>query len=236
MNVIFWDIDQTLINTGHAGYFAIRDSLKELMGSEASMPVFDAGGRTDNFICLSILKHAMHRDPTTGELYRFCRRYEEILLNSMKKAEGRVLPGVQNILEAFDRNPEYDQLLITGNSETGARHKLEWFRLSRFFDFNSSGFAENSFYRKEVARRAMARARGKWGNRLERVFVIGDTQYDIMCGRDIGGYTIAVATGTHSFEELNRYHPWWCVQELPAVPVFEKKLKERAEHKSGFFS
>lgn len=215
MNVLFWDIDQTLVMTGHAGFLAIAETLSELMGTDAPLPTFDAGGRTDNFICREILRHAYGKEPTMAEIQDFCRHYERVLLHCMQETRGYVLPNVESSLRYFDALAGYDQLLLTGNSRDGARLKLGHYDLARYFDFDYSAFAEESFDRREVAERALALAKAKWGDALERIFVIGDTEHDIRCGKQIGAYTIAVATGTRSPEELAKYKPWRLFKELP---------------------
>ena len=191
MNVLFWDIDQTLVYTGHAGFLAIEHTLTEMMGPDATLPRFDAGGRTDNFICREILRHALQKEPTLDDVHQFSR-----------------------------------QLLLTGNSRRGAELKLTHYGLASYFDFDYSGFAGDDFNRIDVARRAGALARSKWGAELEKIFIIGDTEHDIQCGKKIGAYTIAVATGSRSLEKLQGYEPWRALPELIPADAFQQVLDE----------
>ncbi len=229
MNVLFWDIDQTLVMTGHAGFLAIAQTLSELMGPEAPFPRFDAGGRTDNYICREILRHATGKEPTMDEIHGFCRRYEKVLLACMQETKGYILPNVKELLAYFDTHPDFDQLLLTGNSRDGAELKLGHYGLAKYFDFDYSAFAEDSFDRHDVAARAKELAEAKWGDRLERIFIIGDTEHDIRCGKGIGAYTIAVATGTRTQAELEEYEPWCALRELPPVEEFYSILAEVTE-------
>jgi len=232
MNVLFWDIDQTLVMTGHAGFMAIARTLAEMAGEDTPLPKFDAGGRTDNYICRAILRQATGREPTMAEIQRFGRRYEEVLLSCMQQIDGYLLPHVRDNLAHFAALDGYDQLLLTGNSRTGANLKLSYYGLAKYFDFTHSAFAEEDFDRIEVAARARRLAEAKWGERLERVFIIGDTEHDIRCGQAVGAYTVAVATGTRTAAQLAAYRPWQVLPQLPPPQEMEALLG-RAEATTG---
>lgn len=233
MNVLFWDVDQTLVYTGHAGFMAIERTLTELMGPDAPLPQFDAGGRTDNFICREILRHATRREPTWDEMHAFSRHYEKTLLACMQEMRGEVLPYVKELLAYFSGFPNYDQLLLTGNSREGARLKLTHYGIADYFDFENSSFAEDNFDRLDVALRAKSLAAAKWGDRLERIYVIGDTEHDIRCGKEIGAYTVAVATGSRTAEMLREYEPWRLLPQLCPAEEFHALLLE-AERKEEY--
>ena len=55
MDILFWDIDGTLLNTGLAGLYAIEEAFSELQGGNVEIPPIAAGGRTDNYICQQML-------------------------------------------------------------------------------------------------------------------------------------------------------------------------------------
>jgi len=42
---------------------------------------------------------------------------------------------------------------------------------------------------------------------FEKVFVVGDTPYDITHGRAAGALTVGVATGSYSEDELKQHNP-----------------------------
>ena len=50
MKLLYWDIDGTLLNTGHAGLNAIKEVLHDLKGEDTPVPKIDAGGRTGNHV------------------------------------------------------------------------------------------------------------------------------------------------------------------------------------------
>lgn len=217
MKLIYWDIDGTMINTGKAGMYAIYDVFHRLMGDDRAMPNISAGGRTDNYICQQLLYQARGVMPTDEEVFAFCREYERNLLLWLQKTreESAVLHNVRENLEHFDRDPDVVQLLMTGNSRVGAKMKLEVFGLDGYFDFEHSGFAETFYARDDLARNALMTAQAYWHDKIEDMYVIGDTVYDIRCGKAIGAKTVSVATGHYTGQALAEQEPWRLFPELP---------------------
>ena len=228
VKILFWDIDGTLLQTGHAGAFAIKDAFTELKGDTIELSGFNAGGRTDNYICQQLLYRASGKMPSDQEVDTFCRHYETLLVKYLKKAHGTIIPPVKDVLEFFHQRDDYVQLLLTGNSRYGAFLKLSYYGLQDYFDFERSAFAENYYYRNDLAQNGLRIVKETWGANVEDIFVIGDTPFDIECGKVIGAKTIAVATGSRSVETLQAYDPWWCVPQLPDPMIMWEKL-ERIE-------
>ena len=138
----------------------------------------------------------------------------------VKREESVIFEPVRDILAFFADRPPFKQLLLTGNSVHGARMKLDFFGLSSYFDFDHSGFACNFYYRDDLARHAYGLAKDAWGDAVEEMYVIGDTPYDIQCGKAIGAKTISVATGHYSCEQLAHHEPWKLLQTLPGPEEF----------------
>jgi phosphoglycolate phosphatase-like HAD superfamily hydrolase len=51
--------------------------------------------------------------------------------------------------------------------------------------------------------------------------VVGDTPFDIRCGKAIGAKVLAVATGGAKLEELKKHHPDWAVADLTHISARE---------------
>ncbi len=228
MKLLYWDIDGTLLNTGRAGLYAIEEVFHTLQGLDAPVPRIAAGGRTDNYICQQLLYKATGKMPSDEEVNVFCRNYEKKLLKwlQLKKDESVIFDRVRDILAFFDKRNDYKQLLLTGNSVYGARMKLDFFKLSQYFDFEHSGFACQFYYRDDLARHAYTIAKHAWGDSIEEIYVIGDTPYDIQCGKAIGAKTISVATGHYSYQTLTEYTPWKQIKELPTPQQFLQLLEQ----------
>lgn len=227
MKLIYWDIDGTMINTGMAGTHAIYDVFRRLMGDDAAVPHISAGGRTDNYICQQLLYQARGVMPTDDEVFSFCREYERNLVRwlDVTKQDSRIFENVRENLEYFRQKDDVAQLLLTGNSRDGAQMKLAAFGLDGYFDFDRSGFAEHFYVRDDLARHATERANAHWRNEIEDVFVIGDTPYDIQCGKVIGAKTISVATGHYEKSALAEKAPWRLFDTLPAPKEMDSLIR-----------
>ncbi|EGS32662.1 HAD family hydrolase [Megasphaera sp. UPII 135-E] len=227
MNIVYWDIDGTLINTGVAGMHAVLEVFRQCKGPKVHLPRIEAGGRTDNYICQQVLYKSTGIMPTEEEVQSFCRQYEAALLKWLQRTgkEGTIFKAVPPILEALHHKPQVKQLLLTGNSSIGAKLKLSYFGLDKYFDFVHSGFAFHFYYRNDLAQHARKIAEKQWGDEIAEVYVIGDTPYDIQCGKAIGAKTIAVATGHYSYDVLAACEPWAVLPELPDVDTFISLLQ-----------
>ena len=136
----------------------------------------------------------------------------------MRRLEGRVLPGVAELIAAFNALPSRPIIgLLTGNIRLGAQIKLSHYGL--WDQFRMGGFGDDHEDRNRVAVVAHQR-----GNRLvnrslrgEEILVIGDTPRDTECGRAIGARVLAVATGKYTVEELQRDKPDLAVPTLEAI-------------------
>ncbi len=204
MHTLLFDIDGTLISTGGAGFKAIRLAMNTLFGI-AEIPTVDVSGRTDCAILRDLfdllqLEFDQHIGP-------FSELYWKHLPNSLAQTEGRLLPGVRELLSHLDAHPDISVGILTGNSRRAADIKLRHFDLQAYFRFG--GFGDHHACRNGVAQLAWESAREFLGQRFdpEKVWVIGDTIHDIRCARSIGAYAVAVETGGSPLGELQAACP-----------------------------
>lgn len=215
-SVLFWDLDGTLLTTGRAGMFAFEEALAEVSGVEADLSGLFTSGFTDGEVAALVLETA-GREATAELVERILREYEQRLPGCLPRRQGRVLPGVLEVLDDLAGRPGVRSLLLTGNTPSGARAKLAHYKLDRFFPDGAGAFCLGPERRVEIARRALPLAEG-----AEAIFVIGDTPHDVACGREIGARTIAVASGSHSVEELTACGPWVTLERIPEPPRFRE--------------
>jgi phosphoglycolate phosphatase-like HAD superfamily hydrolase len=97
--------------------------------------------------------------------------------------------------------------LGTGNLERGARIKLERAGLNPYLPFG--GFGSDSESRPDLLKAGRAKAEALSGRRFDpqEVFIIGDTERDILAAREAGFKVIAVATGNSPVDHLARFKP-----------------------------
>jgi phosphoglycolate phosphatase len=54
----------------------------------------------------------------------------------------------------------------------------------------------------------------------EQTLMVGDTEYDMEMATNAGAAKIAVATGVHSVERLNRHAPLVCLRRISDMPAW----------------
>jgi phosphoglycolate phosphatase len=211
--LLLWDIDGTLINTGAAGQHALVRATAERFGGNGDLSDVEIAGRTDTGIAHQILdKYAA---PITDEnVSSFLDLYIRLLAEELPLRQGRVLPGVRELLERSAQQSDTTLGLLTGNLERGAKLKLEYYHLWRFFAFGA--FSDDHHDRNELGAFALSRALETTGIDFpgSQVDVIGDTGHDVACGKAFGARTIAVATGSWSREQLAEHRPDFLFDDL----------------------
>ena len=198
--LVLFDIDGTLVDTGGAGMAALRQAAQELFGGDG--PKLDLAGSTDSGIVMGILKH-FGEESTPGRVEEFYATYLSFLAENLAEGNfgGRVLPGVEGLLESFAEGGATLGLL-TGNVALGAELKVRHYGLGDYFGFGAYG--DDHHDRNKLGPIALARAEESAGRSFVAAesLVIGDTPKDIACGQAIGAVTVCVATGVFSASEL----------------------------------
>ena len=217
--LLLWDIDGTLIASGGAGMFALQIGLRTGLGVDGSLDDIDFAGRTDRWIARRIFEKfsLLHNEEN---FLRLIDGYIAALPAALANPRARVLPGVREILAAAAARDDVAQGLLTGNLRRGAQTKLGHHGLWEYFPFGA--FADDAELRNEISPHALRRAHehAKVTFAPERVWVIGDTPHDIECGRVIGAHTLAVATGSHSVEQLAAHRPDAVFEDLSDTGKF----------------
>ena len=221
--LLLWDIDGTLISTGAAGQQAIVRATAERFGGRGDLDGVEIAGRTDPGIAQQILKK--YGAPVTDENVRsFLGDYLRLLAEELPQRQGRVMPGVLELLERTAQRPDTTLGLLTGNLERGAKLKLEHYGLWHFFSFGA--FSDDHHDRNELGAFALSRALEGTGIKFARsqVDVIGDTGHDMACGKAMGARTVAVATGSWSREQLAGHQPDFLFDDFSNVDEVMKTL------------
>lgn len=178
-------------------------------------------GRTDRAIVRDFFtRHLI--EPSEANFQRFFERYVFWLDQVLHEMEGRVLPGVVDLITGLKSLPEPPAVgLLTGNVRLGAEIKLRHYRLWERFELGA--FGDDHEDRNELARIARERGSRHCGRPLSggEIVVIGDTPHDITCARAIGARCLAVATGGATRAELRAHKPDRLVDDLSAINAAE---------------
>ncbi len=206
MQILLFDIDGTLLNTGGAGQQAMERALQTVFDVQLKTEGISAAGRTDRAIITDLF--AYHNIQETPEIWtKFQETYFTHLAEILPTLPGRMLEGVERLLMALSQRDDVVLGLLTGNFQRGAQLKLGHFQIDHYFGFG--GFGDDHHDRDDVARAAMRAVIGHQQADVspESVWVIGDTPFDVRCGRAIGARTVAVATGSFSTDQLLSSEP-----------------------------
>jgi len=202
--LVLFDIDGTLVLTGGAGVRAMTRACDEIVGSSNALHGVAVAGRTD-WIILSDALERMGRD-LDAQLFAALRdRYVTYLRDEIQvpgHGVKAVMPGIQALLDDLQARDGVYLGLLTGNFEAGARIKLEYFDLWRYFQCGA--FGDDAADRNALVPFAVSRARecGVPDLAPRDILVVGDTPHDIACARAVGATPVAVATGMFTTEQL----------------------------------
>lgn len=214
MKLLLFDIDGTILLTDGAGTRAINRAFEKLYGLRDAMAGIDAAGKTDPLILSEMFGNGLSRRYTEDEAKEIYREYVLFLEEEILKAPIDIMPGIPFLLENLSSRKDVILGIATGNIEHGARIKLK--RAGLDGHFTVGGFGSDSDNREALIRVAIERAKNhtKDGRDFDKVYVIGDTPYDIIHGRAAGAVTVAVATGRYSPPELREHEPDYLFDHL----------------------
>jgi phosphoglycolate phosphatase len=201
--LILFDIDGTLVLTGGAGGRAMSLAFEELFGIRDAFSGVPLAGRTDAWILRDgAAAHGIAPDsPALARFRDIYLRHLEIELQKPGPRKG-IMPGVRELLDALSARDVVFLALLTGNYEEGARLKLEYFDLWRYF--RCGAFGDDAPHRNGLVSKAVDRVKACGGPAFTpaSVVVIGDTPLDVAGAVFSGAKSLAVATGSHTVEEL----------------------------------
>src|SRR5438034_10197025 len=120
--LLLFDIDGTLIHSGGAGINALILAIKERFGIDDDLHDIEIAGMTDSGIVLSILNK--HKIPASNEnVSAFLDSYVHSLSLELPRRQGKLLPGVLELLERLKSRPHVVLALLTGKVSRRGRRK-----------------------------------------------------------------------------------------------------------------
>ncbi len=215
MKVLVFDIDATLLLSGGAGARALDRAFQKVTGKPNGMEGVPFFGMTDYAIIRRMADNKLDRPLQNEEREEVRRLYAEYLVPELETSPGfKVLDGVVSLLDRVTEDENMVVGLATGNFEETGNLKLARGGLESYFDFG--GFGSDFESRPELTKLAVKIGRERAGNNTpdSSIYVIGDTVFDVRCGKEAGVRTIAVATGNCSKEELTAEDPYAVIDDL----------------------
>lgn len=209
--MVLWDIDGTLVHTAGVGAEAFTKAIETLWGVPAAGHGVSLAGKTDLQIGHEILTVLdLHDDRGEGEaggrLSRLIAETERLVAAGQDRirTNGKVLPGVPELLAALDADPGTVQTLLTGNTAVNAASKLGAFGLADRLNLDLGAYGSDSADRNVLVDVALTRIEARHGAVDRRhVWVIGDTPLDAACAVAGGVRCLLVSTGFAPREALD---------------------------------
>lgn len=199
-----FDIDGTLVDTGGAGMAALEETTRAVFGGAG--PPLDLAGSTDLGIVIGIHEH-FSIEPTRRRIETYLSIYQQRLDWNLAHGgfPGRVLEGVNRLLEDLESRAGVTLGLLTGNIAGGAASKVRHYGLAGYFPFGAYGCDHPD--RNRLGPIALERAAAHAGRSFapDETWIIGDTPKDIACAKAIGARCLAVATGRFTVAELEAH-------------------------------
>jgi phosphoglycolate phosphatase-like HAD superfamily hydrolase len=217
-NAYLFDIDGTLLRSRDRIHFnSFATSIERILGFDVSLEGVAIHGSTDTAILADACRLANISPETMQE-------HTAAILEGMRQhvAERRgemdllLMPGVQQVLAHLAAKGALLGV-ATGNLEVIGWIKIEQAGLREWFRFG--GFSDHFAIRSELIGHAAKKARELAGEHAS-ICVVGDTPRDIEAARANSLPVIAVATGSFSFDELEKLEPEACASSLADLLAF----------------
>ena len=224
--LLLFDIDGTLLLTGGAGKVAFEEAFEELFELPNAWRNLDPHGKTDPAIFDEVAQRELGRLLTPGEFDLLMERYEEIFEYRIQQSPRfELMPGVIQILEHLSRDPGIFLALATGNFERAGRMKLKRGAVEHYF--MTGGFGNDAREREKILLAAVDYSEELAREQFEknRIFVIGDTEYDIAAAKKAGLRSIAVLTNGRTQKHFEADPPDHILKDLTDISAFLACLK-----------
>ena len=188
--------------TGGAGARAMASAFEDVFGVRQGLSGIPMAGRTDAWIfAQAATTHQITYDEARVRSFR--ESYLKKLATEVHEPGPRkgIMPGVRALLDQLSAREDVYLALLTGNVESGARVKLEYFDLWRYF--RGGAFGDELRDRNDLLKVALERIGASGGPaQPSEVIVIGDTPLDVAVAKKGGARSLAVATGGYDAATL----------------------------------
>lgn len=207
-----FDIDGTLVRGARCHYQAFVESVKKFYGFKEDISGINYAGKTDPQILREVLELGGFKESEIEKNFRNCLEYMvQYYLQNVHKENVRALGGTADLLKELQGEKTLLGL-VTGNLKPIAYAKLGRVGFDNYFPFG--GFGSDSSERSLLVKRALSLAKTQFDYEGNRIFVIGDTPRDVQAAQVYNLKTIAVATGSYSFKDLEKCGADYILEDL----------------------
>ncbi len=190
--VVLLDIDGTLLagpqSGPSAGFLAMGQATKKMLGSVGAYNAVEFAGRTDEQIARSMLETAGEKSPPYSRVADAVACYLEFLAQNIEKVPYTILGHPREATNALRERGAVVEL-GTGNVSAGAKIKLANAGIDDLFDFEKGGFGDRAETRADLLRAGASRC-DPTGKRP--VVIVGDTPHDVTAAKEIGALCVGI--------------------------------------------
>lgn len=222
MKLLLFDIDGTLLRVAETGRRILQEALADIVGGPVNTDGIRFSGRTDLPIIREVLiKSGCSSVEADRLLPAAAQAYCDFGMEMLDRPDSvHVLPGVTDLLAALSDRSDVTLGLLTGNLRNMAYAKLKAAGLDTYFPFGA--FGSDHEERPKLPPVALGHAEAHTGQsfRGKDIVIVGDTEFDVLCGKALGVFAVAVATGRFSRTYLSAYEPDLLLDDLQNVEGF----------------
>lgn len=195
--LLLFDIDHTLITSTHDRRF--ERAIGSLHGLEVKLER-DFHGYTDYLIFAALLKdEGWDETQIEAAMPELLTELDAAHASTFNPDTVKILPGVKNFLEVV-KTKGYQLGLITGNLEAIAERKLVAVGIWEYFELGGYG-SDPHVSRADLVNIAVERA--GYADKLQDVYVFGDTGRDVQAAHDAGvANSVGVINGFRDRQEF----------------------------------
>lgn len=207
-----FDIDGTLVRGARCHYQAFVESVKKFYGFEEDISGINYAGKTDPQILREVLELGGFNEEEIEKHFQDCQEYMvQYYLENVHKEHIKALNGTSELLQELQGEKTLLGL-VTGNLKPIAYAKLGQVGLDNYFPFG--GFGSDYEDRYLLVKKALEMAKNQYDYEGKKIIVVGDTPRDVQAANVYNLKTIAVATGSYSFEDLEKCGADYVLEDL----------------------
>ncbi|MEU8567092.1 haloacid dehalogenase-like hydrolase [Streptomyces pathocidini] len=226
--IVLWDIDHTLIENSGVSKEIYAAAFASVAGRAPVRPA-RTEGRTDRLILTEMFRDHGMQPPAWGQILSALEAAGAERETDLAR-RGRALPGAREALIAVAAEPGVISSVLTGNIAANARVKLRAFGLDVLLDMACGAYGEYSADRAALVKVARDHIQEVHSLRHDTpVVLIGDTPRDVQAALDSDAHVVAVASGTHSAEELSASGASIVLPDLRDVSALIDRLRALAQ-------
>ncbi|MDR0993893.1 MAG: HAD hydrolase-like protein [Verrucomicrobiota bacterium] len=219
--LVFFDIDGTLLDTHGEGREAFICGLEQVTGTPDDLSYVSFAGNTDRKVLGEVL--ARRRMPwEEAAVPPLFECIAEALRKRLAHRPGTPVRGA-GALVARLRSLGAGLGLVTGNIRACAYLKLASVGLDGFFPFG--GFGDAHAERADILREALKAAEATgWRVKADGVCLIGDTPYDVAAGQAVGVPVLGVASGRYTAFDLRKAGAAWAAEDFEQMEEWLRRI------------